>query len=73
MTRHWHIEHGDGRPWTRDELDGQVALDCAGRRPPLPKWWLTLIDEASCPVLVDTRVEWHDVKEGEDMVVVWDG
>lgn len=71
MTRHWHVEHGDGRPWTRDELDGLVALDCTGRRPPLPKWWLTLIDEESRPVLIDTRVEWHDVVD-PDMVVVWD-
>ena len=67
--RRWHLEHADGREWTRDELDavcdGYDQSPCAD----------VLLDRDGVVALVTgmERVIYigHTV-EDEDMEVVWD-
>lgn len=73
MDRLWHVEHSDGRPWTKAGLTALVRRDVGGwDHPEDCEWWDTYIDQRGNVVLVDTRGEWHGVG-GDDMVVVWDG
>lgn len=71
--RKWHVEHADGRRWTKAELTALVRRDLGGWDDPGDsEWWDTYIDSKGNVILMDTWGGWHGVMEGDDMVVVWD-
>lgn len=55
MSRRWHVEHADGRPWTRDELSPDVEHVCIEEGDVV---WL-LLNDGWC-IAADMVVVWDD-------------
>lgn len=76
MARRWHLEHPDGREWTRDELSRAVQLLRLGRYGGYRKTdgcQYVCIDDDGRPFLLDTSGEWWWLADYSDMVVTFDG
>lgn len=76
MARHWHLEHPDGREWTRDELDRVVRTLRLGRYGcyhEFDGYQLSCIDEEGRPFLLDMSGQWWPVSDYSDVVVKFDG
>ena len=73
--RKWHLEHGDGREWTQDELDElAVRLKEEARIAPYDTTCRCVcIDQLGETWMLNDFGEWDYVGEGRDMEVVWDG
>lgn len=74
-TRRWHLEHADGREWTRDELVEIVRDERRhdGLWPYDVNLFAVSVDgDGGCAYLLDNCMHWHALFEGDDMAVVWD-
>lgn len=75
--RIWHLEHADGREWTRDELAKVIGdeREHDGLWPYDASLIAVAIGDDSRVYLIDNCMTWHwldEVRDGEDAVVVWD-
>lgn len=74
MTRRWHVEHANGRPWDRIELDSLVRRTRRAEGRPVSDEGceVACIDQNGEVYLLDTYGDWNYVMDDEDLVVVWD-
>ena len=80
MVRLWHVEHRDGRPWTRRELDEVVwrARRRDGLEPHGSRCMEVTVDDLGHVYLLDNYMRWHCMTwnfpdDGDGMVVAIDG
>lgn len=73
MSRRWHLEHADGRRWTKDELDDLTArLSEATRMAPYEYGCSCVFIDPECEPWVKGEYSGLYYVDDPDCVVVWD-